>query len=213
MRLAPLVLSARLFALPLWSVSPKPTDQGTKTSCQFCGLSAANWQEPFCYKQDQRAGPVMQAVPACVLCHLALCLDRDTIDREGLLIWCPQLSQGLLNSLVRASHERLTLSDVPLDLSRKPNSGDSDAWGAANVLADLRAQSEAVVAKIGTAAPSALYQGLVEFMRRDGALDARLISGLRLFPLGRFFRGGEDIYPKLMADLVKSRVKGDRNVC
>jgi hypothetical protein len=155
----------------------------------------------------------VHAVPACILCHLALCLDRDTIDREGLLIWCPQLSQGLLNSLVRASHERLTLSDVPLDLSRKPNRGDSDAWGAANVLADLRAQSEAVVARIGTAAPSALYQGLVEFMRRDGALDPRLISGLRLFPLGRFFRGGEDIYPKLMADLLKSRVKGDRNVC
>jgi hypothetical protein len=193
------------------SESPGPLDEGQKGACQFCGLSAASWQAPFCYEGDAGPNVETRGIPCCVLCHLALSLDRETIDAEGVLIWCPQLSQAVVNCLVRSIHRRLTLKGVPFDPSRRPGRGDIDGVAAANILADLQFQSERVEKKIGSAQPSALVRALVEMKRRGDGLGPGLISGLRLLPLGRFFRNGTDIYPELIASLTAPDAKGTQN--
>ncbi|VFU17618.1 protein of unknown function (plasmid) [Methylocella tundrae] len=100
MRLLPLTLSAHTSALvSCEEPSSKPQGSGSYGSCRFCGLKTASWQEPFHLNGDHLDHAGENIVAACVLCHLAQHLDRETIDEEATLVWIPELTQGALNAL------------------------------------------------------------------------------------------------------------------
>jgi hypothetical protein len=140
-------------------------------------------------------------VPACVLCHLAQHLDRETIDEEATLIWMPELTQGALNALARGVHATLAARGLPADLMRSPPVGDPAAEAAFAASMALRARSEEASARLGTCSARYLCVALLclkpDFYSRRSAL----LGGLRLLPLGRFYRNGVDVYPDLLSAL------------
>nr|WP_322843413.1 hypothetical protein [Methylocella tundrae] len=202
MRLLPLTLSAHTSALvSCEEPSSKPQGSGSYGSCRFCGLKTASWQEPFHLNGDHLDHAGENIVAACVLCHLAQHLDRETIDEEATLVWIPELTQGALNALARGVHATLAVHGLPADVARAPAAGAAASEAAFAASMALRARSEKVEALLGTCSPRNLGFALLGLKPDIYSQRATLLGGLRLLPLGRFYRNGKDIYPELIAAL------------
>jgi intracellular multiplication protein IcmJ len=186
-RLAPLVLSVR--------------ESGRKagcaqSSCPFCGVRFAEGQEPFLC-------PDGSADFSCAPCHLVRHLERDTIAEEAVLIWLPEMTQAALNALAHGAHRRLArdgalrsaASPFGLVPEHVPN-------GALDVIRALEARSFEAETRLGASSPRVLGAALMRAKPTVYEDRARLLGGLRLWPRGRFFVDGEDIYPQLIADRV-----------
>jgi intracellular multiplication protein IcmJ len=186
-RLAPLVLSVR--------------ESGRKagcaqSSCPFCGVRLAEGQEPFLC-------PDGSADFSCAPCHLVRHLERDTIAEEAVLIWLPEMTQAALNALAHGAHRRLALegalrwaaSPFALTPDEVPN-------GALDVIRALEARSVEAETRLGASSPRVLGAALMRMKSKAYEDRARLLGGLRLWPHGRFFVDGEDIYPQLITDRV-----------
>jgi len=189
MRLSPLVLSVR--------GSGSDAGGGQRGSCRFCGLRTPNWRGLF----SRAAG---EDAAACALCHLVRHLDRETIDDEAVLIWLPEMTQAALNALARGVHLRLAAHGALHFISTERPAG-ADVSGPRPLAAALsaafamRARSGEALTRLGTTSPRALGQALARLKTETYAARARLLGGLRLWLLGRFYREGEDIYAELLA--------------
>ena len=119
MRLLPLPLSARV-----WFQRPGEHNAvhggGSRSSCRFCGLEAASWQERYHLNGDPSEETPENVVSSCVLCHLTQDLLHPEIDLEATLIWLPELTQGALNALARGIHLILVQHGKPPHLDRRP---------------------------------------------------------------------------------------------
>ncbi len=185
MRLAPLVLSVR---------ESGRTGGVAQSSCPFCGARSAEGQEPFLF-------PDGTADRSCPLCHLVRHLERDTIAEEAVLIWIPEMTQAAVNALAHAAHRRLAREGA-LHLAANPfGLADRDAPnGALEAIRALAARSGEAEARLGTPSPRVLASALMRAKPKIYADRARLLGGLRLWPRGRFFMNGDDVYPRLIAD-------------
>jgi intracellular multiplication protein IcmJ len=187
MRLQPLVLSVR---------ESGRTGGGAQSSCPFCGVRFAEGQEPFLC-------PDGSADFSCAPCHLVRHLERDTIAEEAVLIWLPEMTQAALNALAHGALNRLARdgalrrAEAPFNLASEqiPN-------GALEAIRALEALSFEAETRLGASSPRVLGAALMRMKPRLYEDRSRLLGGLRLWPRGRFFVDGEDIYPQLIADRV-----------
>jgi intracellular multiplication protein IcmJ len=182
MRLQPLVLSVRAHG-------PLGGDTG---SCPFCGVRLAEGREPILSSDE--------ADFSCPSCHLVRHLERETIAGEALLIWFPELSQAAVNAVVGAAHRSLA-HDGALYLAASPFSATppqrNDALEAIRALEMRRAEVES---RLGASSPRVLGDALMRAKPEIYADRAKRLGGVRLLSRGKFFVGGEDIYPRLIVD-------------
>ena len=74
--------------------------------------------------------------------------------------------------------------------------------GALEAIRALEARSVEAETRLGASSPRVLGAALMRMKPKAYEDRARLLGGLRLWPRGRFFVDGEDIYPQLIADRV-----------
>ena len=116
-----------------------------------------------------------------------------------MLIWLPELTQPALNALAFAAHRRLAregalhLAAAPFGLRAEDGSD-----GALEAIRAFESRSGEAEARLGTSSPGVLGAALMRAKRQVYADRAHLLGGLRLWPRGRFFVAGEDIYPRLI---------------
>lgn len=148
--------------------------------------------------RDDRPGNLASA---CVLCHLSQHLDRPRIDEEARLIYAPGLSQAVINAIAREVHvafvargEALPIGDLAwLEIERELRAPYAAFKGLESLAGSARD-------RFGTVSPRELGAALLLSRRGGEAQDA---GGLRLLPLGRYFRGGRDIYPDLLRGMIE----------
>jgi hypothetical protein len=188
MSLKPLVLSVR--------ASNGRTGGDAQGFCPFCWVRAAGRQEPL-------LGADGIEDLACALCHLVRHLERETIDEEAVLIWLPEMTQAAVNAMAHAAHRRLA-AEGALHLAAAPfaSHGSVEAGRAAAALEAIRALAARAAdaeALLRTASPRLLGAALLRARPQLYADRARRLGGLRLWPQGRFFVDGDDVYPRLIA--------------
>lgn len=200
MRLLPLALSARV-----WSQHPGEHNAvhggGSRSSCRFCGLEAASWQERYHLNGDPSDETPDNVVSSCVLCHLAQDLLHPEIELEATLIWLPELTQGALNALARGIHLILVQQGKPPHLDRRPFPAPAPVIAAVSAVMALKERGAAANERLGTTSPRALGDALLRLSSKSYGRREALLAGTRLLPLGRLYRGGEDIYPELLKQL------------
>jgi len=203
MLLLPLVLSAHPSAWnPGTAVGERQgRDPMQDASCRFCGLLAADWQEPFHLNGDHADDAPDNIAASCVLCHLSQHLDRPSIAQEAMLVWLPEMSQAALNVLACRIHLILHRHDEPPHMERRPQTDTPALRGAWSALTALQARTAAATTRLGTASPRDLGAALLHLSPTAYVRRAELLAGVRLLPRGRYFRGGEDIYPQLLDSL------------
>ena len=191
----PLVLSAGG-----WTPSGTPDGRQhaapERAPCRFCGFQAEHWMEP----SDDGSG---HCIPACIHCHLCRHLDRPTIETEASLIWMPEVSQAALIAIVRRLHVICTRHDASPAMDTIPRSRAPallQAWGLHTAF--LRRVSLAE-RRLGSASIADLCAAFAGMSDVTAPARASLLGGLRLLPRGRFFRDGNDVYPALLAGLLK----------
>lgn len=148
---------------------------------------------PMDPRSDQR--------PCCALCHLAQSLERSEIDREAVLIWAPEFTQGALNALVHRIHRIAAAHEKPVFWSPDPPPANSpeDLFAASSAYAALVERSLIAKQRLGTSSPRDLAEALSFMSPSTYARRHELLGGVRLLPLGRFFVDGRDVYPRLLA--------------
>jgi len=208
MPLLPLILSTHASSFCLGSETHKSVDGGGSSSCQFCGLKAASWRERFHLNGDHGDERPTNIAVACVLCHLSQHLESLTIEEEALLIWLPEMTQGALNACMRGVHQTLVAHGEPPHLSRGPKSGHRSVLAAASAYGALRARAAVAFERLGSTSPAVLGEALLRLSAEDYARRDKLLAGVRLLPLGRYYRNGEDIYPDLIEKLNEARQAG-----
>ncbi len=171
------------------------------SSCRFCGLDAPGWQEPFHASGDHNDDQPGNVVSSCVLCHLSQHLDRPRIEEEARLIHAPGLSQAVINAIAREVHLAFVRRGKPLPIGELPwleiERELRASYAAFKVLESLAGTARH---RFGTMSPRELGAALLLSRRAGGAQDT---GGLRLLPLGRYFRGGRDIYPDLLRGMIE----------
>jgi len=197
MALLPLTLDAEVLDHlgPEPDMAHQPDAALASRSCQFCGIRSGAWGFPT----------GMPVAAACPLCHLAQHLERPRIDQEALLVWLPEVSQPALNTLMREVHlVRLAVGDslVHGDPPRPHKaSADSSVSRAAAYHAGTAIAARAATAaeRLGTHLPSELAATLQQLSPAARPRLAPLLGGLRVMPLGCFYRDGKDVYPAIVA--------------
>jgi intracellular multiplication protein IcmJ len=184
MRLAPLILSV------CENATPSSAHRG---SCPFCGVRLAEGREPFLCTDGSEES-------SCVPCSLVRHLERETIAEEAVLIWLPDLSQAALNAIVNGVHRRLA-AEGALYLAASPfavssSESPNPALEAVRAFEMRRGEAET---RLGTSSPCVLGEALMRAQPNLYADRARRLGGLRLWPRGKFFVDGEDVYPRLVA--------------
>lgn len=146
--------------------------------------------------------PLSNEQPCCALCHLAQNLERSEIDREAVLIWAPEFTQGALNALVHCIHRIAATHGKPVFWSPDPPPANSpeDLFASSSAYAALVERSVIAKQRLGTSSPRDLAQALSFISPSSYARRRELLGGVRLLPLGRFFVDGRDVYPRLLAN-------------
>jgi intracellular multiplication protein IcmJ len=168
-------------------------------TCQFCGQPTAGWQELYHLNDDHEDGSPANMAISCPLCHLPQHLNRSTIDDEAVLIWLPEMAQGALNVLARQIHLACVGEGLPAAYGEVARSAPTMS-AAYRTYRTLHERSAAAALRLGTQSPRQLGAALRELAPSDYARRATLLGGVRLLPLGRLFRAGVDIYPKILRD-------------
>jgi hypothetical protein len=194
-RLRSLVLSANFgdeIAGPLSTIGE--LNSSDEQRCPFCGMKSGRWQNfvaPACTIHDCSA--------VCVLCFLCRHLDRPRIDEEAVLVWLPEMSQPALNVTMREIHVQLrTLGEDLYDAGRL-RLNTPERLGLYYARSALCARTAAAASRLGTDKPSDLTGALCRLSPTAYANRAKLLGGLRLLPLGRFYAGNKDVYPEIVS--------------
>lgn len=135
---------------------------------------------------------------ACALCFLVHHLERPRIDDEAVLIWLPEMDQRAISLVCREMHLSLHAAHEPLCDDACRRSDGSEVVRISRVRAALRARGDGAASRLGTDRPSELGEALRCLPRAARLRQPELLGGLRLLPRGRFFDGGEDVYPSIV---------------
>jgi hypothetical protein len=162
-----------------------------------CGIVSCSEEGPDTWPMD----PLSNEQPCCALCHLAQNLERSEIDREAVLIWAPEFTQGALNALVHRIHRIAAAHGKPVFWSPDPPPANSpeDLFAASSAYAALVERSVIAKQRLGTSSPRDLAEALSFVSPSSYARRHELLGGARLLSLGRFFVDGRDVYPRLLA--------------
>jgi hypothetical protein len=198
MRLLPLLLSAHCSTWTAAAGEAQGRASASPAPCRFCGFDAGNWQERFHCNGDHADEAEGNVVPACPLCHLAQHPERPEIDAEATLIWMPEMSQAVLNCLVRGIHLTRHRFGEPAEFRRVPRGASPRLVAAFRAGRALRERSRPALDRLGTTSFADLGAALLDLHPADYARRSELLSGLRLLPLGKLFRNGRDIYPEML---------------
>jgi hypothetical protein len=194
-RLRPLVLSANFgdeVAGPS-SAAGETIDNSDEPRCAFCGMRSGCWQ-----KFVAAAHRGHDRVAACVLCHLCRHLERPRIDAEAALVWLPEMSQPALNVTMREIHMQLhALGEEVHDAGRR-RLDTPERLRLYHARSALGARAATAVSRVGTDKPSELAGALCRLSPGAHANRAKLLHGVRLLPLGRFYAGNTDVYPEIV---------------
>jgi hypothetical protein len=127
-------------------------------------------------------------------------LERCEIDREAILIWAPEFTQGALNALVHRIHRIAAAHGKPVFWSPDPPPANSpeDLFAASSAYAALFERSVIAKQRLGTSSPHDLAEALAFVSPTSYARRHELLGGARLLSLGRFFVDGRDVYPRLL---------------
>jgi intracellular multiplication protein IcmJ len=160
--------------------------------CAFCGARSGRWQRFV-------AGPRGEVhVATCPLCLLCCGLGRPGIDREAVLVWLPEMSQAALNVTVREIHVELRALGEDLHDAGRRRLDTPERRRSCHALAALSARTAAAAGRLDTDKPSELAGALYRLKPAAYANRAKLLGGVRLLPLGRFYDGGRDVYPEIV---------------
>jgi intracellular multiplication protein IcmJ len=194
-RLRPLVLSANFGDEAAGSpgAAGEALNNSDKLPCPFCGMRSGCWQSLV-----TAAHRGHDSVPACVLCYLCRHIERLRIDEEAALVWLPEMSQPALNVTMREIHLQLrALGEDLFDAGRlRLDTPERLRFYYARFA--LSARTAAVASRLGTDKPSELAGALYRLSPGAYANRARLLDGVRLLPLGRFYAGNKDVYPDIV---------------
>lgn len=196
----------RLSVQPYREIPPLKAEAGTST-CACCGLPDSGVS--FSWRgTDTRI---------CHVCNLLQSLNRPTIDREAILIWCPELDQRQVSAL--AAHAHLALyrasgrkpsaweqSVTVLAEGREPGMLPPAGVAAAQTLRTLFARSDEAFRRLQSSAPShvSIAMQIADISRQDVKDGLIFLSNnLKLLPLGRLYDGPDDIYP----DILEARLR------
>jgi intracellular multiplication protein IcmJ len=193
-RLRSLVLSAYFgdeIAGPLGAIGE--LNGSDEQRCPFCGMKSGRWQDfvaSACTSHDCSA--------ACVLCFLCRHLERPRIDEEAALVWLPEMSQPALNVTVREIHVQLRALGEDLFEAGPLRFNTPERLPLYYARSALGARTAAAANRLGTDKPSDLAGALCRLSPSAYANRAKLLGGVRLLPLGRFYAGNEDVYPEIV---------------
>jgi hypothetical protein len=162
-------------------------------NCAFCGMHSGRLQRFAAASRRDH-----DRVAVCPLCFLCQHLERPTIDKEAMLIWLPEMSQAALNVTMREIHLELRARGEDLHDAGWLRLDTPERKRLYHARAALSARSAAAADRLGTAKPSELAGALYRLSRSSYAHRAKLLSSVRLLPLGRFYDGGRDIYPEIV---------------
>ena len=195
LRLRPLVLSANFSgqdAGPLGATG-EVLNCSDELRCPFCGLPSGRWQNFIAPARRS-----YDCVAGCVLCFLCRHLERPRIDEEAALVWLPEMSQPALNVTMREVHVQLrTLGEDLYDAGRL-RLDTPERLRLYYARSAIGARAAAAASRLGTDKPSELAGALCRFSPAAHTNRAKLLDGVRLLPLGRFYAGNKDVYPEIV---------------
>jgi intracellular multiplication protein IcmJ len=193
--LRPLVLSAKF--------GDEATPDFAERPCSFCGMGSGCWLPSAAatpVNGESRSGESGRGddVTACALCFLCRHLERPFIDQEAVLAWLPEISQAALNVTMREIHiELFGLGEELYDSGRLHRDTPERAM-LYHARSALGARGPAAANRLGTDRPSELASAFYRLSPAAYAHRAKLLDGVRLLPLGRFYDGGCDVYPAIV---------------
>jgi hypothetical protein len=206
-RLRPLVISANFgdaaavesIDEPLVAPSrgARPTGEAQSNSdehrCPFCGMHSGRSR---CFAAPARTSH--DSAAACVLCYLCRHLERPRIDEEAALVWLPEMSQPAINVTMREIHMQLRALGEDLHEAGRRHLDTPERLRLYYARSALSARAAAAASRLGTDKPSELAGALFRLSHGAYANRAKLLDGVRLLPLGRFYAGNKDIYPEIV---------------
>jgi len=192
-RLRPLVLSANFGdeAAGPPGAAGEALNDSDELLCPFCGMHSGRWQRLVA---APRRGHDCAA--ACVLCYLCRHLERLRIDAEAALVWLPEMSQPALNVTMREIHLQLRALGEDLYDAGRLRLDTPERLRLYYARSALSARAAAAASRLGTDKPSELAGALCRLSPGGYANRAKLLYGVRLLPLGRFYASKKDVYPE-----------------
>ena len=156
--------------------------KGDAVCCGFCAQPGATFPARV-------RGPAGETIRGCALCFLAEHLDRPRIDEEASLIWLPEVSQVVINTLMREIHIRLRTLGETLHAEFRLSLDTEERRRLFHARALLQSRGAAAVARLGTGRPSELAERDAAAFRRG--LSAAIQAARRVAPaaVGTLLRG------------------------
>ena len=152
------------------------------STCAYCGLQTG------LHSDDG----------SCAACHLVRHLDRPRIDDEVSLTWLPELSQATLICLVREVHTCLRAAGEAFDGEIAPVIPSPERVALQHAQRAIAGRAAIVAELLGTSRPSELAQALSRMSAPSYDQRHKLLGGVRVLPVGRFFVGSDDFYPAIV---------------
>jgi intracellular multiplication protein IcmJ len=169
--------------------------------CSFCA-------QPDAAFPARIRRPAGETIRCCALCFLVEHLERPRIDEEASLIWLPEMSQVVINALIREIHIRLRALGETLHAEFRLSLDTEERRRLFHARALLQGRGAAAIARLSTGRPSDLAGAMLRLSDAAYRRRFKLLGGLRLLPSGRFFEGDRDIYPEIV-DRWRAAVDGD----
>jgi intracellular multiplication protein IcmJ len=194
-RLRPLVLSADFGdeAAGPSGTAGETLNNSDEARCVFCGMRSGCWQR---FAAPARSSH--DCVAACALCYLCCHLERPRIDEEAALVWLPEMSQPALNVTMREIHLQLRALGEDLYALGRLRLNTPERFRLYHARSALGTRAAAAASRLGTDKPSELAGALCRLSAGAYANRAKLLDGVRLLPLGRFYAGNKDVYPEIV---------------
>lgn len=164
-------------------------------TCRFCGLPAGDWKDVFHLDNDHGHWAADNLAAACPLCVGVQGIGGAAANDDFRVIWLPEMTQNLLNAVVRGIHLAFHTRGASPTLARRPEWDDPHLIGAWRAYAALDRRAAASCSAIDTSEPRMLAAALLALPPRDYARRAALLGGLRLLHCGKRTRRGQDTYP------------------
>jgi intracellular multiplication protein IcmJ len=162
-------------------------------TCRYCGFQSRQYQKAI--PKDWAAGDYASAelVTACPFCEQCFALETVGPMASGALVWMPDISQGLLNHVMRAVYAAKAHGEA------MPAKMRDCAQRALDVFTHAKGEAKR---RIGTDDPAVLASVLLEGVEEPAYRKrADKLSGLRLMPLDRRIVQGQtadaDQFPKM----------------
>ena len=141
---------------------------------------------------------------SCAACLLVRHLERPRIDDELCLTWLPELSQATLICLVREMHTLLRAAGEPFDAGIAPVIPTPERVALQHAHRAVVARAAVAAELLGTSRPSELAQALSRMSAASYDQRHKLLGGVRVLPVGRFFVGSDDAYPAIVDSWLRS---------